>query len=103
MFLCARLATLSCFCLAFALVVSFAPAFFFPNCMGSFYHKHSFQRIVSGIAVVLQWRLCTYSWRPARGDLHVNDGVLCYEPKKRWELKGEMPPRMDRFCAGGSR
>ncbi len=88
MFLCARLVTLSCFCLAFAHVFSFAPAFFFPNCMGSFHHEHSFQRIVSGTAAVLQWRLCTYSWRAARGDLHVNDGVLCYESKEKMGVEG---------------
>ncbi len=30
--------------------------------------------------------------------------VFCVtSQKKRWELKGEMPPRMDRFCAGGGR
>lgn len=38
-------------------VFLFAPAFFLPNCMGSFHHEHSFQRIVSRIAAVLQ---CIY-------------------------------------------
>lgn len=33
----------------------------------------------------------------------MNDGVLCHDPKKRWELMGEMPPRMEEFCAGGVR
>lgn len=41
-------------------VFLFAPAFFLPNCMGSFHHEHSFQRIFSRIAAVLQWRSCIY-------------------------------------------
>lgn len=72
---------------------------FFTASIQAFISKDGFvvaehPRSSSGFSVL------TYIRRPANADLHVNDRVLCYDPKKRWESKGETPPRADRFCRG---